>query len=286
MLPGFPGFILGVNELGAGEEGTNVMTTLITRRAVIQTAPLLALAISPATAGPRTSAGAPEFSLPRLDPALARAVVGESHRSLEKVQELIGLHPEAAKAAVDSGFGDWESALGAASHTGRREIALLLIEHGARPDIFAFAMLGHTAAVRAMIDAAPGIQRILGPHGIPLARHARAGGDDARETCDYLVSLGDADTGHPSTPTTPDARAACSGDYVCTDGQNFTITDEKNALQFKVEGWFPRGLLHQGDLTFHPVGAPSVRMRFTLQDAKAAGVTIRDGELIAEATRV
>ncbi len=39
--------------------------------------------------------------------------------------------------------------------SGRRDIALHLIENGARMDIFAAAMLGHLEIVRAMIEAVP-----------------------------------------------------------------------------------------------------------------------------------
>jgi len=43
--------------------------------------------------------------------------------------------------------------LGAASHMGRRDIAEILIEHGARSNLFTSTMLGHLEAVRAYIKA-------------------------------------------------------------------------------------------------------------------------------------
>lgn len=69
---------------------------------------------------------------------------------------MLAEHPALAKCSWDWGYGDWESALGAAAHTGRREIALTLIEHGARVDLFAAAMLGMTDVVRAIVAAQPG----------------------------------------------------------------------------------------------------------------------------------
>src|SRR5580700_7626770 len=45
-------------------------------------------------------------------------------------------------AARDWGGGDWETALGGASHTGHREIALYLLSQGARIDSYCAAMLG------------------------------------------------------------------------------------------------------------------------------------------------
>ena len=81
--------------------------------------------------------------------------------------------------AWDWGGGDWETGLGAASHVGRRDIALFLLDHGARMDIFAAAMLGETEIVQAMLASTPCARDALGPHGIPLVKHAEAGGEQA-----------------------------------------------------------------------------------------------------------
>jgi hypothetical protein len=85
-------------------------------------------------------------------------------------------YPELVNAWWDWGYGDWESPLGAAAHVGDRAIAEFLLANGARMDIFAAAMLGQTAVVRAFIEVQPGIQRSLGPHSITLLSHAEAGG--------------------------------------------------------------------------------------------------------------
>jgi hypothetical protein len=53
-----------------------------------------------------------------------------------------------------------------------REIALFLLDHGARLDIFAAAMLGYVEVVRAMLDVRPDLHDAKGPHGIPLSAHA------------------------------------------------------------------------------------------------------------------
>ncbi|MDZ4806037.1 MAG: hypothetical protein SGI90_14355 [Candidatus Eisenbacteria bacterium] len=73
---------------------------------------------------------------PSHDPDLARGMVGASHGNVARVRELLAISGALSKASWDWGFGDWETALGAASHTGNREIAALLMENGARPDIF------------------------------------------------------------------------------------------------------------------------------------------------------
>ena len=51
----------------------------------------------------------------------------------------------------------------------------------ARIDVFAAAMLGDVELVRAALEAYPATRDVLGPHGIPLVEHARAGGEHAHE---------------------------------------------------------------------------------------------------------
>jgi hypothetical protein len=79
----------------------------------------------------------------------------------------------------DWGGGDWESGLGAAAHTGRKEIARFLLAHGARIDLFAAAMLDQLEMVRATLDAFPSALHVPGPHGIPLLAHAKIDGADS-----------------------------------------------------------------------------------------------------------
>ena len=112
--------------------------------------------------------------------------VGNAHGNLERVQELLTEQPTLINAAWDWGGGDWETALGAAAHMGRRDIALYLLEHGARLDLFAAAMLGEEHIVRAMLQAFPAMREALGPHGIPLIAHARAGGNEAAAVVELL----------------------------------------------------------------------------------------------------
>ena len=123
---------------------------------------------------------------PRLDPAKVEAFVTKAHGDLEAVQGLLAEEPELLNAAWDWGGGDWETALGAAAHVGRRDLAEFLIGRGARVDIFAAAMLGQTAVVRALLDAFPDLLEAKGPHGIPLRVHAEKGGDRAREVLALL----------------------------------------------------------------------------------------------------
>ena len=47
-------------------------------------------------------------------------------------------------------------------------------------------MLGDLEVVRAMLADYPAMRDELGPHGIPLVAHARAGGADARAVLELL----------------------------------------------------------------------------------------------------
>ncbi len=73
-----------------------------------------------------------------------------------------------------------------AGHMGRRDIAELLLAHGAPIDIFVAAMLGYLAVVKAMLETHPETRDALGPHGIPLRSHAEAGGELAAEVLAFL----------------------------------------------------------------------------------------------------
>ena len=69
---------------------------------------------------------------------------------------------------------------------GRRQIALFLLEHGARLDLFAPATLGYFDIVSAVLSHFPEMHNAAGPHGIPLVEHAWAGGADARAVLELL----------------------------------------------------------------------------------------------------
>jgi hypothetical protein len=121
-----------------------------------------------------------------LDPELVESLVSKAHGDLDAVQELLERTPALVNAAWDWGGGDWETALGAAAHMGRRDIALFLLERGARLDVFAAAMLGYVDVVLAVLAERPETAEALGPHGIPLLVHAQQGGDEARGVVELL----------------------------------------------------------------------------------------------------
>src|SRR5882762_4889020 len=158
------------------------MSGFLSRRTFLVTGS--ALVVPKLAAGAQLAAGVPPADparpgggvgavFPAQDPDLVREMVSVSHGNVKRVKELVDRRPTLAGATWDWGFGDWENALGAASHVGNREIAEYLIAHGARPTIFSAAMLGQLDVVKAFVAAAPGVQRIRGPHSITLLAHAK-----------------------------------------------------------------------------------------------------------------
>lgn len=235
---------------------------------------------------PQEGAAWPDW-LPMQDPALAKEIVGVSHRDVTRVRELVERQPALANAAIDWGFGDWENALGAASHVGRREIAELLIAHGARPTIFSAAMMGQLDVVRAFVSASPGIQRTLGPHGITLMAHARAGGAGAADVVTYLESAGDADRRLVSQPLDHADRDAVVGEYAFGPGarDRFIVDVRNDRLGIERPGGTRQLLMHAGGLAFFPSGVPSVRIAFARGGARASRFTIANPDVFLTATR-
>jgi len=234
---------------------------------------------------PTGSVAIPE-SFPSQDPALVREMVGVSHGNVARVRELLSQRPALAKASWDWGFGDWECALGAASHVGNREIAELLLSTGARPTLFSAAMLGQLDTVKAFVAASPGIQKTPGPHGISLLSHAKAGG--AADVVKYLEALGDADIRFTAEPLSEPDRTAVLGTYAFGSGASDRLTtsiNSRGALVMKREGGSDRVLHHGGSRVFHPVGAEAVRIRFDA-GSPSPGVTVEDGAIVLKAQRV
>jgi hypothetical protein len=229
----------------------------------------------------------PEF--PRQKPERVREMVGVCHRDLDRARQLLDEHPALANATWDWGFGDWETALGAAAHTGRRNIAELLLERGARLDIFAAAMLGQTDTVKAMIAAAPGIPRNPGPHGITLLAHARAGGRAAQETLAYLESLGDADRRPKTEPLTDGQKRTYVGRFgspALREGVVEISVNRSGDLTIAVNGQPPNILRHAGDHAFFPTGSPAVRIKFIRTESGMDSLTIVDHVPLLTASRI
>ena len=237
---------------------------------------------------PVSTGNAVPATFPTQDPDVVREVVRVAHFDLKRLKEFVDARPTLARAAWDWGFGDWESALGAASHTGNREIAEYLIGNGARPTLFSAAMLGQLDVVTSFVAAAPGVQRILGPHGITLMAHAKAGGGAARAVVAYLEKVGDADPRIDSPSLTDAEIETLAGTYSFGPGptEQIVIDGAKGQLAFMRANAIKRGLAHRGPGEFSPAGAPQVRIKFVLEGQRAARVDIFDPDLVLSAQRI
>lgn len=127
---------------------------------------------------------------PPLKTELVKEFVGAAHRDLEKVKTMLQETPDLLNATYNWKSWDWEDAIGGAGHMGLREVAVYLIEQGARPSICVAAMLGKIDVVKAYITAFPQMKDAVGAHRISLLRHAKAGGEQAKEVLEYLQSIG------------------------------------------------------------------------------------------------
>jgi hypothetical protein len=125
-----------------------------------------------------------------LDAKVVQEFVRLGHFDLDSVTNRLNETPALLNAATDWGAGDFETALGAASHMGRRDIAEFLISKGARIDIFTLAMLGRLDLVQAMCESYPQLLNSTGPHGITLLMHAQKGGENAISVVNYLKQKG------------------------------------------------------------------------------------------------
>ena len=254
--------------------------THFSRRGFLGIVPAVALipVVQPAVAP------APTDGFPRQDAAAVKEMVGVAHRDVARVKELVAARPALARAAWDWGYGDWESALGAASHVGNKEIAKVLLDNGAHPTIFSAAMLGQMDVVRSFIALAPGIQRTRGPHGITLLAHARAGGN--AEMLKYLESLGDADPRYTNQPLPDEELAGLLGTYTFGPGPTDRFIVSKNTqghLVMKREAENNQNLFHQGNRVFNPAGAEAVKIQFQPASGKAVSVEVMDGPILIRA---
>ncbi|MBL7828742.1 MAG: hypothetical protein JNJ57_19055 [Saprospiraceae bacterium] len=239
------------------------------------------------------------YRYPAIDDEVVSQVVGLSHFNLEKLKELVIPRPELARAVWDWGFGDWESALGAAAHVGRRDIALFLMEKGARADIFTFTMMGQLEVVKAMIKASPGIESVAGPHGFSLLHHAKVGleSNDLTEKekraqhkmVEFVERLGNADQQEKYMEYSELNKEIYLGDYKYGDGEEdgFTIRlNMRKMLSFGRLGKFGGSLYRLDGQRFRYNGAPSVEISFQLEGQKVVSLTVHEPSLILTAKKV
>jgi hypothetical protein len=152
----------------------------------------------PAVAGPAEAAFERDYPAPGFKPSWKKTQINRTlvqdfvifaHSDPEMTRKLLEKEPMLINAVMDWGAGDWESGLGGASHMGRRDIVELLLDRGARIDIFCAAMMGQLDAVRSFLTLQPRLIDARGPHGFTLHFHAQVGGKSSENVLDYLQSV-------------------------------------------------------------------------------------------------
>jgi hypothetical protein len=131
----------------------------------------------------------PSWKNQQVNRQMAQDFVIYAHSDLKMTTQLLEREPGLINAAIDWGAGDFETALGGASHMGRRDIVRHLLKNGARIDIFCATMLGLLDVVKAFLTLEPTLIDAKGPHGFTLHFHAQVGQEDAEPVLDYLQSI-------------------------------------------------------------------------------------------------
>jgi len=174
------------------------MAELFSRRQFAAIAATLTTGIAVAQQGPKEKEfsrdyDAPGFTPSWKNPQLNRQLVADfvifAHSDLDMTKKLLDKEPMLINGFMDWGNGDWESALGGASHMGRRDIVEFLLERGARIDIFCATMMGQLETVKQLLTLQPKLIDSRGPHGFNLHFHAQLAGKDADKMVAYLQSV-------------------------------------------------------------------------------------------------
>jgi hypothetical protein len=119
------------------------------------------------------------------------------------------------------------------------------------------------------------------------------GGEAARPVLEFLQSLGNADA-DPPFPLTDSEIAILVGTYLFGFGasQQIDLVVEPrqglspmySPLTWTRKGTMGRPLVHVGDYSFYPAGAPSVRIRFAIEGASVV-MTVHDPDVVLVARR-
>lgn len=123
-----------------------------------------------------------------LDRDLILEFVFAAHKSLEETQKILEKYPLLLNCTSQFKKGDFETAVGGASHMGRRDIVDYLVQRGARLDLFNYAFLGYDGFVKQMLTDYPHLLTSYGPHGFTLLHHAEVG--ERKNLAEWLKSKG------------------------------------------------------------------------------------------------
>ncbi|RKE90801.1 ankyrin repeat domain-containing protein [Ichthyenterobacterium magnum] len=121
-----------------------------------------------------------------LDKEMVYQFVAKAHGDFNTVKAMLNKTPELLNATHDWGNGDFETALGAASHIGHNSIVKFLISKGARFNMFTAAMLGDFVIIKQLLASYPELINAKGPHGLDLIHHAKVGGEQSKLVLEFL----------------------------------------------------------------------------------------------------
>lgn len=131
----------------------------------------------------------PSWKNQQLNRTLVQDFIIFAHSEIDMVKKLLAREPNLVNGAIDWGNGDWETAIGGASHMGRHDIVELLLANNARCDLFCAAMLGHLEVVKTYLTMQPSLIDAKGPHGFSLHFHAQVGAERSAPVLEYLQSI-------------------------------------------------------------------------------------------------
>ncbi|MEO9805246.1 MAG: hypothetical protein ABJF04_18455 [Reichenbachiella sp.] len=120
----------------------------------------------------------PSFASPQgevFDKQEIKDFVFAAHKDFEETKRIVEQKPLILNCTNQPQRGDFETAVGGASHMGRRDIADLLVSKGARLDIFNYAFLGYDEFIMKLLTDYPNLLKAPGPHGFTLLHHANVG---------------------------------------------------------------------------------------------------------------
>lgn len=98
-----------------------------------------------------------------------------AHKSFDETKKILEKYPLLLNCTSQFKKGDFETAVGGASHMGRRDIVDYLVSKGARLDIFNYAFLGYDDFIKKIVTDYPYLLNSYGPHGFTLLHHAEVG---------------------------------------------------------------------------------------------------------------
>ena len=103
----------------------------------------------------------------------------------------------------------------------------------------------------------------------------------------FLTALGAAAPAVPAVPLSDAERSALEGRYVFGAGPRdaFSVKGQGNLWGIQRDGGEMRGLTHIGNLQFHPVGAPAVRVRFDRAESGTTTLTVLDPDVVVTAKK-